>query len=78
VVRRAQIHTSQVKSPATSAWRLMEMLERDPRPTFDLCYFDGAHNWDTDGFTFFLVDKLLNEGALLILDDMNRSYAKSP
>lgn len=59
-------------------WRLMEMLERTPRPMFDLCYVDGAHNWDTDGFAFFLVDKLLNEGALLILDDLNWSYAKSP
>lgn len=59
-------------------WRLMEMLERTPRPMFDLCYLDGAHNWDTDGFAFFLVDKLLNEGALLILDDLDWSYAKSP
>ncbi len=59
-------------------WRLMEMLERDPRPSFDFCYLDGAHNWDTDGFAFFLVDKLLNDGGLLILDDMNWSYAKSP
>lgn len=59
-------------------WRLLEMLERDPRPSFDLCYLDGAHNWDTDGFAFFLVDKLLNDGGLLILDDINWSYAKSP
>lgn len=59
-------------------WRLLEMLERQPRPSFDLCYLDGAHNWDTDGLAFFLVDKLLNGGGLLILDDMNWSYAKSP
>jgi predicted O-methyltransferase YrrM len=59
-------------------WRLLEMLERNPRPCFDLCYLDGAHNWDTDGFAFFLVDKLLNGGALLIMDDMNWTYAKCP
>lgn len=59
-------------------WRLMEMLERSPRPQFDLCYLDGAHNWDTDGLAFFLVDKLLAENALLILDDLDWSYARSP
>lgn len=63
---------------ASYTWRLMEMLERTPRPTFDLCYLDGAHNWDTDGFAFFLVDKLLSKGGLLILDDLDWSYAKSP
>lgn len=59
-------------------WRMMEMLERSPRPQFDFCYLDGAHNWDTDGFAFFLVDKLLAEGGMLILDDIEWSYAKSP
>lgn len=59
-------------------WRMMEMLERNPRPQFDLCYLDGAHNWDTDGFAFFLLDKLLAKGAILILDDIDWSYKKSP
>lgn len=59
-------------------WRLMEFLERTPRPSFDLCYLDGAHNWDTDGLAFFLVDKLLAKDAVLILDDLDWSYERSP
>lgn len=59
-------------------WRLLEMLECQPRPSFDMCYLDGAHNWDTDGFAFFLVDKLLARDGLLILDDLDWSYSKSP
>ncbi len=59
-------------------WRMMEMIERSPRPQFDFCYLDGAHNWDTDGFAFFLIDKLLAEGGVLVLDDIDWSYAKSP
>lgn len=59
-------------------WRLLEMLERSPRPQFDFCYLDGAHNWETDGFAFYLVDKLLAPGATLVLDDIDWSYEKSP
>lgn len=59
-------------------WRLMKMLEEDPTPRFDFCYLDGAHNWFTDGFAFFLVDKLLKPGGLIVFDDLDWSYASSP
>lgn len=38
------------------------------RPTFDFCLLDAVHAWETDGFAFFLVDKLLRAGGWMLLD----------
>ncbi len=59
-------------------WRLMKMIEQVPMPVFDFCYIDGAHNWSTDGFAFFLVDKMLTPGGLIVFDDLEWTHAKSP
>jgi predicted O-methyltransferase YrrM len=64
--------------PTSYIWRLMKMMEADPTPRFDLCYIDGAHNWATTGFAFFLVDRLLKPGGWMIFDDLNWTYESSP
>ena len=64
--------------PTSYTWRLMRMLEVDPAPRFDFCYIDGAHNWFVDGFAFFLVDRLLNPGGLIVFDDLDWTYESSP
>jgi predicted O-methyltransferase YrrM len=64
--------------PTSYIWRLMKMLEEDPSPRLDFCYIDGAHNWFTDGFAFFLVDRLLKPGGMIILDDLDWTYESSP
>jgi predicted O-methyltransferase YrrM len=64
--------------PTSYIWRLMKMLETVPQPQFDFCYLDGAHNWATDGFAFFLVDKLLKPGGLIVFDDLDWTYNASP
>lgn len=64
--------------PTSYTWRLMKMLEEDPRPRFDFCYLDGAHSWFVDGFAFFLVDRLLEPGGWIVFDDLDWSYAASP
>jgi predicted O-methyltransferase YrrM len=64
--------------PTSYIWRLMRMLEEDSLPRFDFCYIDGAHNWYTDGFAFFLVDRLLKPGGLIIFDDLDWTYDTSP
>lgn len=64
--------------PTSYTWRLMRMLEEDPSPRFDFCYIDGAHDWFVDGFAFFLVDKLLKPGGLIILDDLYWTFQSSP
>jgi predicted O-methyltransferase YrrM len=63
--------------PTSYIWRLMKMLEEGPLPRFDFCYVDGAHNWATDGFAFFLVDRLLKPGGLIVFDDLDWTYESS-
>ncbi len=64
--------------PTSYIWRLMKMLEEDSSPRFDFCYIDGAHDWFTDALAFFLVDRLLKTGGLIIFDDLDWTYEKSP
>lgn len=63
--------------PSSYTWRLMKLLEDNPKPCFDFCYLDGAHSWAVDGLAFFLVDKLLKLNGWLLFDDINWSYATS-
>lgn len=51
-------------------WELAKMIRADPRPQFDLCYFDGGHTWDATGFGFVLVDFLLRPGGWIVFDDL--------
>jgi predicted O-methyltransferase YrrM len=67
-----------IYEPTSYVWRLMKMLEENPSPRFDFCYIDGAHDWATDGFAFFLVDRLLQPGGLIIFDDLDWTYESSP
>lgn len=71
---RVKIHYE----PKSYNWTLMKFLEQQPRPQFDLCYLDGAHNWYVDGLAFFLVDLLLRPGGWIILDDIDWTYDRSP
>ncbi len=54
----------------------MKFLEESPKRKFDFCYIDGGHTWDVTGFAFFLVDKLLEPGGVLIFDDINWTILK--
>lgn len=71
---RVTVHYEQ----SSYVWRLMKLIEAHPEPIFDFCYVDGAHNWPTDGFAFFLVDRLLRPGGWIVFDDIDWSYASSP
>ncbi|NBC27614.1 MAG: hypothetical protein GVY08_12190 [Bacteroidetes bacterium] len=64
--------------PTSYTWRLMKFLEQEPRPSFGLCYLDGAHNWFVDGFAFYLVHLLLKPGGWIIFDDLDWTYDQSP
>ncbi len=46
-------------------------------PVYDLCIIDGPKNWTIDGAAFFMADKLLKQGAWLIFDDYNWTYASA-
>ncbi|MFC3053380.1 class I SAM-dependent methyltransferase [Kordiimonas pumila] len=55
-------------------WRLMKLIEEGRK--FDFCYLDAGHMWDDTALAFFLVDKLLNDGGLILFDDLNWTAAK--
>jgi len=65
----------------TYTWELKKLLEKNiinnEKMLFDFCFIDGAHNWETDGFAFYLVDKLLKEGAFILFDDVKWNYKNS-
>jgi predicted O-methyltransferase YrrM len=62
-------------------WWLKEQVESrsdeqgNCRPRYDFCYLDGAHDWTIDGLAALLVEKLLNPGGWLLLDDLDWTYA---
>ena len=63
-------------------WELMKLIEAHTtdgvcEPFLDICYIDGAHQWEPDGMAFFLVDKLLKVGGWLLFDDIHWKYAES-
>ena len=55
---------------------LMRAIEAGHK--YDFCFIDGAHTWDTDGFAFCLVDRMLRPGGWIIFDDLNWTHAHSP
>lgn len=73
-----------IKFATTSyIWELRKLIKhnlQNPKEAklFDFCFLDGAHSFETDGFAFYLVDKLLKDGGIILFDDINWSYASSP
>lgn len=62
-------------------WELKKLIEKNTndneKELFDFCFIDGAHNWETDGFAFYLVDKLLKEDSFILFDDIKWNYKNS-
>ena len=68
-----------IREHTSYAWFLKKEIERHTRnntckPVYDFCFIDGAKNWTIDGFTFFLVDKLLKPGGWIVFDDLQWTY----
>ncbi len=59
-------------------WWLKKQLELSNEPRFALVYLDGAHEWSTDALAFKLFSDLVLPGGVLIVDDLDWSFATSP
>jgi predicted O-methyltransferase YrrM len=62
------------------SWFLHDEIKRQTlndvcEPSYDFCVIDGSKNWTIDGGAFFLVDKLLRPGGVLVFDDYSWTYA---
>jgi predicted O-methyltransferase YrrM len=62
----------------TFTWELKRFLERPDPPLFDFVFLDAGHTWDSTGFAFFLVDRMLRAGGWLLFDDLNWTVASRP
>lgn len=71
-------HVDVVAGEHSYTWELMRIMRDEPDRRFDFCFFDGAHTWDTTGYAFFLVDRMLEPGGWILFDDLNWSFHKSP
>jgi predicted O-methyltransferase YrrM len=76
-------HVRPLFTASSYNWELMRILERqtmggETSPCFDFCFIDGAHTWETDGFAFMLVDKLLRHDRWVLFDDLHWTLAASP
>ncbi len=74
-------YVTPIFAPVSYNWELKRMLEEqaqqpDTSASFDFCFLDGLHEWTTDGFAFFLVEKLLTPGGWLLFDDLDWSYTR--
>jgi len=65
------------------SWFLHDEIKRQTdsnnkcSPKYDLIIIDGPKNWIIDSSAFFLCDKLLNRGGVIIWDDYGWTYENS-
>jgi predicted O-methyltransferase YrrM len=64
--------------PLGYTWHLKREMARYLAEPFDFVFLDGAHTWDTDGFAFFLVEKMLKPGGWILFDDLDWTFSSSP
>jgi len=57
-------------------WSLAKCLEQGI--TFDFVFIDGAHSWHHDALAFFLVDRMLEDGGIVVFDDYAWRFGGSP
>jgi predicted O-methyltransferase YrrM len=57
-------------------------LDGTVEPLFDFAFLDGSHSWTMDGFSVYLIEKLLKKNGWLLLDDLDwtcaDNYAERP
>jgi predicted O-methyltransferase YrrM len=58
-------------------WNVSKLLQAGQDERFDLIYIDGAHTYLHDALAFFMCDRLLKVGGIMIFDDWNWRYADS-
>jgi len=59
-------------------WVLGKLIEQsDGKTLFDLVYIDGAHTFVHDALAFFLCDRLLSPGGVMVFDDYDWSFSIS-
>jgi hypothetical protein len=58
-------------------WQLMKMIRDRNGLRVDYAYIDGGHTWQTDGFAFLLIDRILSVGGVVEFDDYDWYHGQS-
>ena len=58
-----------------AAWFLKELIKNNKK--FDFIYLDAGHTWNCTGLLFFLSDKVLKPGGLMLFDDLDWTLNKA-
>jgi len=58
-------------------WSIQKIISSKTTELFDLIYIDGAHTYLHDCLAFFMCDRILNTGGIIVFDDYNWRYADS-
>ena len=72
-----------VIDPLGYNWYLADLIAKQTvngvcRPLFDLCFLDGAHEWQPDALAVCLAVKLLKPGGWFVLDDLDFNLRSMP
>ena len=60
-------------------WTLAKLYQSsEKKEIFDISYLDGAHSFLFDGLACCLLKKMTKKGGIIVFDDIDWSYAKSP
>lgn len=51
--------------------KLMKMIDEENQPQFDFCFIDCESDWNYKYFSFFMIDKLLKPGSVIIFNSAN-------
>ncbi|MEM8804226.1 MAG: class I SAM-dependent methyltransferase [Pseudomonadota bacterium] len=58
-------------------WNLSKLIREGKGEFFDVIYIDGAHTYLHDALAFFMCDRLLKVGGILVFDDWYWAFANS-
>lgn len=57
-------------------WDLVK-FKKESDQTFDFCYIDGGHTFESTSLAFLLIDKLLDKNGIIVFDDYNWTVNRS-
>lgn len=57
-------------------WDLFQIIQ-DRRLTFDFCYIDGEHTFESTALAFYLIDQILEPNGIIVFDDYDWTIEKS-
>lgn len=58
-------------------WNLSKLIREGKGEFFDVIYLDGAHTYLHDALAFFMCDRLLKIGGIIVFDDWYWAFANS-